>query len=303
VQAATARTSTLAIGPHTQAEPPLSRAQTGAVLSCLLGLGALLVGVASGHFYAVEAAATGCVTLAEAAALMGQLPLVRLRLVLDDALVLSGSLFALFVAATSFTLVLRLLGTDHLVEQVLSSLPGGAMGRLAGALAMIGACSLVLDAFEMIFVVIPIVLPIVLTQVADAQWVGVLTLLVLQLSFMLPPLGYAVMLSAARLAGNDAGSTAGGTAQPAVAPIKIASLIISLAPYVASSVALLLTVALAPALVHSFDAPLAAKAATLSNDEVTRSMQAAPSSREGSKAEDADSMRGFDLPAGTPAPH
>jgi TRAP-type mannitol/chloroaromatic compound transport system permease large subunit len=290
-----------------QPEPPLSRAQLAAVLSCLVGLGALLIGVASGRFYAVEAAATGCVTLALGAALSGQLPLARLRRVLDDALVLSGSLFALFVAATSFTLVLRLLGTDHLIEQVLSSLPGGAMGRLAGGLAMIGACSLVLDAFEMIFVVIPVVLPVVLTQVGDAQWVGVLTLLVLQLSFMLPPLGYAVMLSAARLAGDGAAPSTLGPTQgepvPCAPPIRVAGLIGALAPYVATSVVLLLAVALMPALVHGFDAPTVADAATLSNDEVTRRMQAAPSSREGDKADAADPMRGFDLPASGTAPN
>jgi TRAP-type mannitol/chloroaromatic compound transport system permease large subunit len=280
-----------------QPEPPLSRAQLAAVLSCLIGLGALLVGVANGRFYAVEAAATGCVALALGAALSGQLPLARLRRVLDDALVLSGSLFALFVAATSFTLVLRLLGTDHLVEQVLTALPGGAMGRLAGGLAMIGACSLVLDAFEMIFVVIPIVLPVVLTQVGDAQWVGVLTLLVLQLSFMLPPLGYAVMLSAARLAGGGAGASTHGLAGPSAPTIDVAGLVRSLAPYVATSVALVLAVAMVPALVHGFDAPVVDDAATLSNDDVTRSMQAAPSSREGSRADEVDPMRGFDMPA------
>jgi TRAP-type mannitol/chloroaromatic compound transport system permease large subunit len=60
-----------------------------------------------------------------------------------------------------------------------------------GALA---ASALVLDAFEMIFVVIPLLLPPLLVQVPDAVWVAALTLLILQTSFTVPPFGYAVMM-------------------------------------------------------------------------------------------------------------
>ena len=51
-----------------------------------------------------------------------------------------------------------------------------------------------LDAFELIFVVIPVVMPPLLTQIADATWVAVLTLLILQASFLAPPFGYAVLM-------------------------------------------------------------------------------------------------------------
>jgi len=52
----------------------------------------------------------------------------------------------------------------------------------------------VLDAFEIIFVIVPIVIPPLLIRVADARWVGVLVLLTLQSSFLLPPFGYALMM-------------------------------------------------------------------------------------------------------------
>ena len=42
-------------------------------------------------------------------------------------------------------------------------------------------------------------MPPVLTRVDDALWVAVLSLLALQMSFLLPPLGYAVMMSGARI--------------------------------------------------------------------------------------------------------
>ncbi len=61
-------------------------------------------------------------------------------------------------------------------------------------LALIGLSAFVLDAFEIIFVIVPIVIPPLLIRVADARWVAVLVLLTLQASFLLPPFGYALMM-------------------------------------------------------------------------------------------------------------
>ena len=61
-------------------------------------------------------------------------------------------------------------------------------------LGVIGLCAFVLDAFEIIFVIMPIVIPPLLIRVADARWVAVLVLLTLQSSFLLPPFGYALMM-------------------------------------------------------------------------------------------------------------
>ena len=71
---------------------------------------------------------------------------------------------------------------------------GGPAVVLAAVLAIIGVCAFVLDAFEMIFVVIPIVVPPLLVRIPDATWVAVLVLLILQTAFLLPPFGYAVMM-------------------------------------------------------------------------------------------------------------
>src|SRR5258706_11240246 len=46
----------------------------------------------------------------------------------------------------------------------------------------------------MIFVVIPVLAPPLLVRVPDAPWVAVLLLMILQTSFLVPPLGYAVIL-------------------------------------------------------------------------------------------------------------
>ena len=52
-----------------------------------------------------------------------------------------------------------------------------------------------LDAFEIIFVAVPILIPPLLIRVPDAVWVSTLLLLTLQASFLLPPVGYALMMT------------------------------------------------------------------------------------------------------------
>ena len=73
------------------------------------------------------------------------------------------------------------------VAAALVRLGAGEFGSLVVVLAIVAVCALVLDAFEMIFVVIPMALPPLLTIVHNATWVAVLTLLILQASFLTPP--------------------------------------------------------------------------------------------------------------------
>ena len=122
----------------------------------------LLGGVAAGRFYAVEAAAMGAVVMALAALLSGRLKGGALGAVLDETLATTGVLFSLLMAATTFTLVLRMLGTDRLVGSVIAAAPGGPAGAAAAGLAVIAVSAFVLDAFEIIFVIVPIVAPAML---------------------------------------------------------------------------------------------------------------------------------------------
>src|SRR5579864_1395251 len=200
----------------------------------VLAIVTLLGGVATGYFYAVEAAAMGGFTLLVAGLLSGRLPLAVLNEVLRDTLTLTGALFFLLVAATTLTLVLRILGTDQLIAAWIAAIPGGTLGVTLVVLAAIGLTALVLDAFEIIFVVVPIVIPPLLIRVADARWVAVLVLLALQASFLNPLIGYAVMMTRTVLKQ--------GIAFPA--------LLRSLLPYLFAQAALLLAVLLLPQLTH-----------------------------------------------------
>jgi len=203
---------------------------TVTVLAILILLG----GVAAGYFYAVEAAAMGGFILLLAGLVSGRLPLPVFKEVLCEALALTGALFFLLVAATTLTLVLRILGTDQLVAGWIAAIPGGTLSATVIVLAGIGLSALVLDAFEIIFVVVPIVIPPLLIRVADARWVAVLVLLALQASFINPLIGYAVMMTRTVLKQT----------------IPFPALLRSLLPYLFAQAALLLAVLLIPQLTH-----------------------------------------------------
>jgi tripartite ATP-independent transporter DctM subunit len=155
----------------------------------------LLAAVVAGYVYAVEAAAAGGMALFVIGLASRTLTARVLGEVLRDTAAVTGALFALFVGATTFTLVVRAFGTDQVIAGIIQHIPGGAMGSMLAVMLLLWLSAFALDAFEIIFVVVPLVMPPLLTRVEDPVWVSVLTLLALQSSFLLPPLGYAVMMA------------------------------------------------------------------------------------------------------------
>jgi tripartite ATP-independent transporter DctM subunit len=219
--------------------PLPNRTQAIIAVATIVVIGGLLGGVAAGQFYAVEAAATGAVLLFAGALASRRLGGGELARVLSETLVGTGVLFAPLLAATTFTLVLRLHGTDKLVEGFITGLPGGADVAIIVCLLALMLSALALDAFEIIFVVVPILAPPLLMRAPDAVWVGVLILLVLQTSFLLPPFGAALMLARANL---QTGARLGAT-------------IAAVTPYLVAQLVVLGLVLAVPRMTHLLDAP------------------------------------------------
>jgi tripartite ATP-independent transporter DctM subunit len=103
---------------------------------------------------------------------------------------ISAMIFLILISATLFSLVFRALGGDDLVHRALTGLPGGTGGAIFAVMLTLFLLGFVMDAFEIIFVVIPIVAPILLKLPGvDPVWLGVLIAVNLQTSYMHPPLG------------------------------------------------------------------------------------------------------------------
>jgi tripartite ATP-independent transporter DctM subunit len=103
---------------------------------------------------------------------------------------ITSMIFLILIGATLFSLVFRGLGGDDLVHRGLGELPGGAAGAILVVMVGMFLLGFVMDAFEIIFVVIPIVAPPLLKmEGVDPVWLGIMMALNLQTSYMHPPLG------------------------------------------------------------------------------------------------------------------
>jgi tripartite ATP-independent transporter DctM subunit len=103
---------------------------------------------------------------------------------------ITSMIFVILIGATLFSLVFRGLGGDTMVERTLTNLPGGVAGATLAVMAALFLLGFVMDAFEIIFVVVPIVAPVLLKMPGvDPVWLGIMMAVNLQTSYMHPPLG------------------------------------------------------------------------------------------------------------------
>ena len=99
-------------------------------------------------------------------------------------------IFTILIGATLVSLVFRGLGGDDMVQRALTHLPGGAAGAVVIVMFAMFLLGFVMDAFEIIFVVVPIVAPALLMMPGiDPIWLGIMMALNLQTSYIHPPLG------------------------------------------------------------------------------------------------------------------
>jgi tripartite ATP-independent transporter DctM subunit len=155
------------------------------LLLILAVLGSILGGVAT----PTEAASVGAVGAILLAAIKGTLG-AALSPVVQRTTQVTCMIFVILIGATMFSLVFRGLGGDDMVHRALASLPGGAAGAILVVMLAMFLLGFVMDAFEIIFVVVPIVaVPLLAVHNVDPVWLGIMMAMNLQTSYMHPPLG------------------------------------------------------------------------------------------------------------------
>jgi len=111
---------------------------------------------------------------------------------------ISSMVFVILVGAGLFSLVFRGLGGDILIEEFLKTLPGGTIGAMLVVMGVMFLLGFFLDFLEIIFIVVPIVSPILLQMEfapgvsMNPVWLGVMMAVNLQTSFLTPPFGFAL---------------------------------------------------------------------------------------------------------------
>jgi tripartite ATP-independent transporter DctM subunit len=115
----------------------------------------------------------------------------------------TGYIFAIFLGATTFALVLRSLGGDEFIESALTGIPLGPYGIMAVILGVIFLLGFFLDWIEITLIVLPLLAPVVsalgftvdgygVVDNPELVWFVVLVAVSLQTSFLTPPVGFAL---------------------------------------------------------------------------------------------------------------
>jgi tripartite ATP-independent transporter DctM subunit len=173
-------------------EPTDWLALLAALAPPLLLILAVLGSIIGGFATPTEAAGVGAVGALLLAAIRGALTFGRLREVMESTIRVSSMVFLILIGASLFSLVFRGYGGDRLVQDVLTSLPGGTFGAVLSVMVLMFLLGFVLDFIEITFVVVPIVGPILLMMGVDPVWLGVMIAINLQTSFLTPPFGFAL---------------------------------------------------------------------------------------------------------------
>ena len=111
---------------------------------------------------------------------------------LSETIRISGMVFGIIIAASMLSLVFRGFGGDHTVARLLSDTPGGTAGALALVMGIVFLLGFMLEAIEIIYIVVPLLGPAILGTDISPVWFGVLLAMNLQTSFLTPPFGFAL---------------------------------------------------------------------------------------------------------------
>ena len=151
-------------------------------------LGSIFFGIAT----PTEAAGVGAFGAFFLALVKRRLNLAVARDVLYETTRTTAFIFAVLIGATAFSLVLRGLGGDALIERVLLGLPFERTGIVICILAATFLLGFFLDWIELTLIILPLVSPVVVSLGFDPIWFTVLFAVCLQTSFLTPPVGFAI---------------------------------------------------------------------------------------------------------------
>lgn len=178
------------------ATEPLDWAAVGALFSAIMPPALLIFAVLGSIFMGLatptEAAGVGAAGALVLALVKRQLSFSAAREVLEETTRTTAYIFAILLGATAFSLVLRGLGGDELIERALLGLPFEPSGIIVTILLVTFLLGFFLDWIELTLIVLPLVSPVVANLGFDPVWFTILFAVCLQTSFLTPPVGFAI---------------------------------------------------------------------------------------------------------------
>jgi tripartite ATP-independent transporter DctM subunit len=165
----------------------------------LLVLGSIFMGVAT----VTEASGVGALGATVIAILYKRFNLKILKEVVVNTMNTAAYIFAIFVGATIFALILRECGGDQLIESALMGTGLGPHGLIIFVLVLVFLLGFFLDWIEISLIILPLLAPVIagldlqingfgVVDYPNLTWFALLVAVTLQTSFLTPPVGFAL---------------------------------------------------------------------------------------------------------------
>lgn len=158
------------------------------VLLIFAVLGSIIGGVAA----PTEAASMGALGSILVAAVSHRLDLKVLTDTVRSTLRISAMVFFILICAQAFSLAFRGLDGDELISALFALVPGGVTADVIFMLALLFVLGFFMEWIEISYIVLPLFLPVFAGTDVNMVWLAMLVCVVLQTSFLTPPVGWAL---------------------------------------------------------------------------------------------------------------
>lgn len=151
-------------------------------------LGTIYLGIAT----PTEAAGTGAFISMVMALCYRRLNFKILKQIVEDTMAMVGTFIFIMFGAVMFTGVFLGLDCDKVVSAFILGAPFGRWGSFCVIMIIVFILGMFVDWIGIIFVIVPVIAPIVVTLGFDPLWVAMMIIINLQMSFLSPPLAYTI---------------------------------------------------------------------------------------------------------------
>jgi tripartite ATP-independent transporter DctM subunit len=158
------------------------------ILLIVAVLGSIIGGIAA----PTEAASMGALGSVLVAFIARRLSWKVLTETVRNTLRISAMVFFILICAQAFSLAFRGLDGDELIEALFALVPGGPTADIVFMLALLFVLGFFMEWIEICYIVLPMFLPVFAGTDVNMIWLAMLVCLVLQTSFLTPPVGWAL---------------------------------------------------------------------------------------------------------------
>jgi tripartite ATP-independent transporter DctM subunit len=151
-------------------------------------LGSIFAGIAS----PTEAAGIGALGALILSYFQANMNFKKLKIIMEETTSLTSIVFMILIGATSFSLVFRGLEGDKILINIITQADLTPELFIVLILFIVFIAGFFIDFIEIIFIIVPVITPILIALNIDLIWIGILLAINLQTSFLTPPFGFSL---------------------------------------------------------------------------------------------------------------